>query len=446
MNKKSRIVLLVSVIIAVFIIAIVSYTNRRLTVVLDPPVVVAQNEDSYNNGTWGFFQFPKLYYTDGGIIVCKVANHSDSVEEYSGDYFYYISEDKGTSWRKSDNVPYDCSVLMSNHCYFQGPMLKDAYSGEVDLKENYNCIYSSVDESIIMYYSFMLQDAEKYNCFESYEYNPDTFTTNTFVSSYQWNYVPVEIDNGLIYPAGIGMYPFGMHTSGCVIKENADTLYAAIYCWGGDDSGKIPFPGHSNIYCFRSTDSARTWEYVTSILACQPDLPDESIGLTEPCMTILPDKTYFMLMRTGTGKSCYFSRSFDGGNSWTKPEPFSDIGVAPQLLTMTNGITIASYGRPGIRIRVTEDESAGDWENEIMIDEFVNDTMENTFSNSCSYTSLIELDRNTAMIAYSNFRYPDRNDSSKNRKTILVRKIHFKYDYMYWFKKFFFCFRSITGE
>lgn len=60
MNKKSRIVLLVSVIIAVFIIAIVSYTNRRLTVVLDPPVVVAQNEDSYNNGTWGFFQFPKL--------------------------------------------------------------------------------------------------------------------------------------------------------------------------------------------------------------------------------------------------------------------------------------------------------------------------------------------------------------------------------------------------
>ena len=43
----------------------------------------------------------------------------------------------------------------------------------------------------------------------------------------------------------------------------------------------------------------------------------------------------------------YCSRSSDGGKTWTPPEQIADRGVCPNLVTMTNGIIVCTYSRPG---------------------------------------------------------------------------------------------------
>lgn len=54
---------------------------------------------------------------------------------------------------------------------------------------------------------------------------------------------------------------------------------------------------------------------------------------------------------------------------------------------------------------------------------------EDLFGSSCSYTSLIKIDEDTALLAYSDFNYPSQSDPDIGVKTILIRKIHVNYNY-----------------
>jgi hypothetical protein len=43
----------------------------------------------------------------------------------------------------------------------------------------------------------------------------------------------------------------------------------------------------------------------------------------------------------------YCSRSSDGGRNWTLPEQIADRGICPNAITMSNGIIVCTYSRPG---------------------------------------------------------------------------------------------------
>ena len=113
----------------------------------------------------------------------------------------------------------------------------------------------------------------------------------------------------------------------------------------------------------------------------------------------------------------YWSRSTDEGRTWSDPEVFDNLGVWPAIITLNNGVTLTTYGRPGIYLRATADLSGIEWEDryEIMAPDA------SGLTNTCAYTDLIALDDNTAYLIYSDFYYPD--DEGKKRKTILGRKI-----------------------
>ena len=95
------------------------------------------------------------------------------------------------------------------------------------------------------------------------------------------------------------------------------------------------------------------------------------------------------------------------------------------LLTLPCGVTIASYGRPMLRIRATQDPSGIDWEEPITLPLY-GETNLKTGSNSCFYTSLLPIKDDTALMIYSDFDYP--NPDGISVKSILVRQLTVVFD------------------
>jgi len=94
----------------------------------------------------------------------------------------------------------------------------------------------------------------------------------------------------------------------------------------------------------------------------------------------------------------------------------NDRGVLPRMLTLDNGVTLASYGRPGLFVRATADPSGLEWEPRVTVVEPLEQR-----ADTCSYSRLLALDERTALLAYSDFNYPDAQ--GRKRKSLLVRTV-----------------------
>lgn len=79
-------------------------------------------------------------------------------------------------------------------------------------------------------------------------------------------------------------------------------------------------------------------------------------GFREADLVQAPNGDLLCVMRTGGRNGggtvlfptpLYCSRSSDGGRSWTPPAQIADRGVCPNLVTMSNGIIVCTYSRPG---------------------------------------------------------------------------------------------------
>ena len=141
-------------------------------------------------------------------------------------------------------------------------------------------------------------------------------------------------------------------------------------------------------------------------------------------MKLMPDGSVIILMRTGgglwdraEGVPLYMVRSEDGCKTWSTPKRFDKMGVFPQIFTYRCGVTIATYGRPGMALRATSDPSGREW----------NDPIEIPLSDgpewrSCYYTNLLELDDTTALLIYSDFHRP-LPDGKGEARAITVRTV-----------------------
>jgi len=95
------------------------------------------------------------------------------------------------------------------------------------------------------------------------------------------------------------------------------------------------------------------------------------------------------------------------------------------LLTLPCGVTLASYGRPMLRICATYDPAGINWIEPITIPLY-GETNLGKGSNSCFYTSLLPTGDNTALMIYSDFDYPNTNGIPV--KSILVREVTVVFD------------------
>jgi len=248
------------------------------------------------------------------------------------------------------------------------------------------------------------------------EYDPNSRTSTKFEVTVNWPYAPIVMHPGdMLYPM---TQTFNLQNHSVITIDGE--LYIAVYTRGFDSTAGsrneavahcVPY---TSVYVFKSSDCGRTWDFLSQIYADEHYAGGDN-GYSEPKMNLMPDGSVIMLMRSGNKAPCYFVRSTDGCRTWSEPVVFDKVGVKPELLTLGCGVTIATYGRPGMMVRATSDPAGLVWQDSVEWD-----SPKGT-SQSCYYTDTIALDDYRALMIYSHFKYPNKNGEPV--KTILTRVI-----------------------
>lgn len=174
-------------------------------------------------------------------------------------------------------------------------------------------------------------------------------------------------------------------------------------------------PARRGVSVFASADRGRTWT-LRAIVAY-----DRQLMFGEPFLAYAPDGELLCALRTtvaGKNSPLYLSRSPDDGHTWSAPEKIADVGVFPNLLTLGCGVTVLSYGRPGLWLAFSGDGHGRAWSNRITL---VEGDPRNDYANTCGYSSLEALDDRRFLVAYSDFQW--RDAGGRARKALLSRAV-----------------------
>ncbi len=386
------------------------------------PIVLEQGQPG--DRIWGHYNFPSLTRYENGVLRASWAYGRDSIYYQGGDVNpngknYTISLDDGKTWSK--DVSASGAVhknQMPNGKYFGG-LYSKVSSREVDYLDKYTPAYEW-GSGYRLYFAEDINEPDDITVYGR-EYDPATGKTETFEVTVNWPYMPfVAYPKDFVYPVG-QMFSLSGGTTMVVDGE----LYATIYFYGFDSTAKTreeavkDWCQEYSIFIFRSSDCGRTWDLIAQ-LPTDEKITGWAEGLCEPAISVSPDGTFVLLMRTGSANPMYVSYSKDKGETWSDPVKFDDFGVLPQLVTLDCGVMITSYGRPYMRVCATSDPSGIEWQEPVALGmSAVPGT--DPFQTSCFYTDLLVMDGNTVLFIYTDFNYP--NADGEPVKTVLVRTI-----------------------
>jgi hypothetical protein len=361
-----------------------------------------------------------------GRLILQYHVGQDSCEEYGKGSGWLISDDNGDSWR--DVSPEEMPMVIG----FSGTKLPSGKYIRIITPPNH-----PVDKDFYKAYPNRGRIGEDYGSGCGWSLPAEELPQDLFPMGWQYGiYDPVTGKDetffcDLDYP-GMNIHFLGTgslvrpfpYCNLCVAPDG--TLWQATYHWGRNPETLEHTAPYLACYFFQSLDEGKSFK-LKSWIQYKPDTNEfpnafNVEGFCEPYLSFLPDGSMVTLIRTSSSTPSYIAHSYDGGNTWTKPEKFDRIGVSPQLLTLDCGVTLASYGRPGVFLRATDDPHGKEWDVPIEILPFIPFDTWTWGCDSCSYTGLLPLDERTAMLAYSDFRLKD--EEGKERKCLLVRKIH----------------------
>ena len=391
---------------------------------IDNPVIAIMGPESAVG--WGPCQFPALKKMPDGRLVLQYHVGQDSCEEYGKGSGWLISDDNGDSWR--DVSQEEMPMVIG----FSGTKLPSGKYIRIITPPNH-----PVDKDFYKAYPNRGRIGEDYGSGCGWALPAEELPQDLFPMGWQYGiYDPVTGKDetffcDLDYP-GMNIHFLGTgslvrpfpYCNLCVAPDG--TLWQATYHWGRNPETLEHTAPYLACYFFQSLDEGKSFK-LKSWIQYKPDTNEfpnafNVEGFCEPYLSFLPDGSMVTLIRTSSSTPSYIAHSYDGGNTWTKPEKFDHIGVFPQLLTLDCGVTLASYGRPGVFLRATDDPHGKEWDIPIEILPFIPFDTWTWGCDSCSYTGLLPLDERTAMLAYSDFRLKD--EEGKERKCLLVRKIH----------------------
>ena len=411
-----------------------------VSITLSKPYVVAQG-GSWDDHHWGPYQFPALYRADDGRFLATYHTHIDSVDAYGKANPVCVSED-GEHWTETDDpaliaqigdllpsgdrisviatppVPFDDARLPK-------PLNREKYR---DMGEKVYLIDDIPGRPFEHKWPFKRLPAGKREPVTDYS---DVIWPNMFVN---------KVNRGA-YPGILPPFAINGHTR---IAPDG-TIWRTVEERCAVDPVNGGFNPFYCVYYFTSNDNARTFTF-RSWIPYSPDTRENPNaffveGFNEGDISFMPDGSMITLLRTDSTAPSYIARSTDNGFTWSKPTIFDRIGVWPNLCTLRCGVTLASYGRPGLYLRATDDPTGMSWDDpiEIVPGEISAEKVKNLESGyfgtegisldlsrfdhptTCAYSAMIETGDNSALYLYSDFNYPDAN--GKPCKTILSRKI-----------------------
>lgn len=412
-------------------------TWRKFHLEIGDPVLVTQG--AVGDQAWGHYNFPSIKRTEKGHILVGWDYSNDDIDYKSapeGVVVNKVSEDDGRTFRptrpgdriESSRKLDDRTVFhrMKNGRDFVGFQLKGAY------RADYIDKYIPACERGGKRYYFVEDIAETVDtAVYATERDPVTGREETFECRINWPHSTIHVyaNRGLLFPRTM---TFALHACNSILAVNGD-LYVVIYTNAPDAEAKTreealhKYMDYCGCYVFRSTDCGRTWDYLSQVLVDDDTFNSERgfEGLDEPHMKVMPDGSVTMLMRTGSLHPSYITHSNDMCKTWSKPAIFDDCGVLPFLLPLKCGVTLASYGRPVLKVRATADPAGMVWEEPVQIP-IHGMHKENHMERSCFYTQMLAVGDDRALLVYTDFQYP--NADGDPAKAVCVRELRVVFD------------------
>ena len=387
--------------------------NNIGEIILSEPVLVAMAEQEED---WGFFQFPSIAVAADGTLIVSWQMKADSHVAYgkfsNREATPMMSKDGGKTWLPQDRnyhaINKGYNVLMSDGTLLEisTPSSKNINTykdfPKVAVAESGNRSFYKVNSLPDDFKGVYLQYTDKHNNRKIIHAKLEDsellrYSVDGVMPVVWWGGIKQISDNTLIS----GVYPARY------LREDGKTI-------------------SSGVSFYKSTDRGESWNVIGKILF-NPDGIAEIIGegeYTEPDYEILADNTFICVMRSGSASPMYKSFSYDNGNTWSTPQPFTPNGVKPRVLLLKNGILVLASGRPGIQLRFSFDGSGNDWTDPIDMIPFVKDGDKFIRDISCGYASIIEADDNSFYLVYSDFT--TKNENGDTRKSIWFRKVSVK--------------------
>ncbi len=385
---------------------------------LGAPAVVARAPLGFRG--WGFWQFPAASWLKNGRLQVSYGLAKDWVTAFGALRGHAVSSDGGLTWTEEEETPetaggsYFRTILLPNGDRLRPVELKSLVLSKLKLPAPRKEMHISWGAGTLQIWAAKDLPSELRGGWRFVRQRP---------GSEEW----VEESAAVNIP---GEVCSGGRKQDRFVRDSLNRMRVAPdgSLWGIQEARRIvdgEFQEKYRILLLRSTDSGHTWNLLSEI----PYEPDPSAdpkwalrdGFTEPSVTVLPDGSVFCLMRTDDGNGrgpLYWSRSTDGAKTWSKPQVFDEFGVKPELVTLANGVTLATYGRPGVWVRGTNDRSGLRWGPRIAMLESSSDR---AYQDTCGNNDVIAYDDHRALLVYSDFYYPD--ERGRKRKTILARMV-----------------------
>lgn len=376
----------------------------RVKIELGDPVIIAQSPPlPSDRDHWGICQFP-LVERLGGKLYCEYHIGKDSALAYGKPKGHAVSADGGVTWRKCGNP--GGGVPISGDRYLRHKIAAALPLSDMTLPEK--------PDGFLISYGLRRNVYRAEKLPEEFWRFPFEITGEGRTPTTVWK--NIHVPDAAAY-TGEGVLPRPMFWR--VRKAPNGRIWAVGYPYFFIGNSK---PANGALFCV-SDDGGETFFYLSRI----PYQPDPNAddhyrardGFSEPDICFLPDGSVFCLLRTTDGNGIgptYYAKSFDGGENWSRPKAFDNNGVWPCLCALKNGVTLASYGRPGLFLRATADGAGLDWDDRIEL--IAPGDMQ---TKTCSYSEIVPTGENEAYIVYSDFAYP--NADGVKVKTILGRKI-----------------------
>jgi len=388
---------------------------------LGPPIIVAQASEKHL--PWGVWQFSYLSQPEPNLLLLKFSLTKDELVDQLSKIKppgYYMSTDGGKTWRQSDRQNGYGPLCHRRN----GDIVAiEARTSREIPKSNLPSPIGISSNGATKYYT--LRDPYKISC----DLWQQRYLLRKSAGQNRWERLPMMIKDpvGAVIsydPQGndhANLGPFGEGGNHILELSDGSLLYIKTSIRLGLD--RKPLPKWAT-YCLRSTDEGIHWTY-HGMIACD-DENQPLHGYCEPSVTLLPNGSLLAALRTERGWETnqrtgimYLAQSYDGGKNWSLPRAINPFGVFPCLLMLKNGITVLSFGRPGVNLLFNADGHGDKWEGLTLL---VNEGQR--FTRTSGYTSLVSTGPDSFLISYDQFDYP--NSRGEQRKTIFVREVTVK--------------------
>jgi hypothetical protein len=356
---------------------------------------------------WGFWNFPYLFrMPDGALALTHHIDH-DSEEAYGRSAPLFISRDEGRSWQET---PPPCPELGLHPTFMMhlegGECFSSVCRGTLPLSRlggarPVGALWSYCTNDLFDFSA--LPEDERYIPMVRWRPERGAWASDRGL---------LDVPSALVWGRNGVVSTIFLESKPIVARDGA--LLVADY----RTPVRLPdgaMPTQRGTILLQSTDRGQSWQ-LRAVVAYSP-----TTMYAEPFLAYAPNGELLCTLRSTcspTDTPLYLARSTDDGHTWSAPERIADVGVFPNILTLGSGVSVISYGRPGLWVIFSRDGAGRRWEEQRTL---VEPDLQSNTAATCGYSSMVALDDRRLLLAHTDFRHLDA--SGRPRKAVVVREI-----------------------